>query len=95
MVWLQLTQLFDNRISLSTDSLQSAIAEAVRKSDPACQGFVGVIIKRETPKSRFGANWGIRGVKFGSADREKSNKAIAAIVECMQREFRLSQSSGE
>ena len=95
MVWLPLTQLFDDRISLSTDSLQSAIAEAVKRADPACEGFVGVFIKRETPKSRFGANWGIRGVKFGSADRDKSSKAVATVVERMQREFRHSERSGE
>jgi len=31
-----------------------------------------------------------RGVKFGRANREKANEAIAIIVERMQREFRLS-----
>lgn len=90
MVWLPLAQLFDDRISSSADSLQSAIAEAVKRADPACEGFVGVFVRRETPKSRFGANWGIRGVKFGSADREKSGRAMATIVKRMQREFRLS-----
>ena len=62
----------------------------MKSSDPQCTGFVGVIIQRETPKSRFDANWAVRGVKFGAADRTKSLKAIEMIVERMQRNFLLS-----
>jgi hypothetical protein len=62
----------------------------VKSSDPQCTGFVGVIIQRETPKSRFDANWAVRGVKFGAADRTKSLKATEMIVERMQRNFLLS-----
>jgi hypothetical protein len=74
----------------SRSDLESAITDAVKNSDPACAKFVGVIIQRELPKSRFDANWAIRGVKFGTADRGKSLKAIATIVERMQRDFSLS-----
>jgi hypothetical protein len=45
----------------------------------------------ETPKSRFDANWAIRGIKFGKADREKSTKALEAIVERLQSGFKLSE----
>jgi hypothetical protein len=51
--------------------------------------LVGVIVQPTTPKSRFDANWAVRGVKFGKADRAKVNEAIVAVVESMQREFQL------
>lgn len=68
------------------ETLQSAITKAVQKAEPF---LVDVIVQRITPKSRFDANWALRGVKFGKADREKANKAIITVVERMQREFRL------
>jgi hypothetical protein len=77
----------DEKNPISPQTLQSAITEAVKKAEPA---FVSVIIQQVTPKSRFDANWALRGVRFGRADREKANKAVASVVERMQREFRLS-----
>ena len=79
----------DDRSSVSRDDLQSAITEAVKKAGPDCEAFVGVIVQRESPKERLGANWVVKGVKFGKADRDKSSKALATIVERMQREFVL------
>jgi hypothetical protein len=79
----------DNRSSVSRERLQSAIAKAVKKADPKCEGFVGVIVQRQTPKARFDADWAIKGVLFGKADRDTSSVALATIVERMQREFSL------
>jgi hypothetical protein len=79
----------DDRSSVSRDSLQSAITEAVKTADPDCDAFVGVVVQRETPKARLDANWAIRGIRFGNADRAKSSKALTTIVERMQREFVL------
>jgi hypothetical protein len=92
MVWLPFTKMFDDRVSRSCADLESAITEKV-KAAPDCEAFVGVLIMPERPKSRFDANWSIRGVKFGRADRDKSNKVLANIVERMQREVRLSEDS--
>ena len=75
---------------IAPEILQSAITEAVKDAEPACETFVGVIVQRIKPKSRFAANWALRGVKFGRADREKAYKAVTTVVERMQREFRLS-----
>jgi len=83
------TQLKDRSL-IASDNLQMAITEAVKKSVPGCEALVGVIVQRTTPKSRFDANWDLRGVKFGRADRQKADKALSIIVERMQREFRLS-----
>jgi hypothetical protein len=78
------------RTGVTRDALQSAIAEAVRKSDPICGSFIGVVIERATQPG-VDSNWTIRGVKFGRADREKCGQALKSIVERMQREFLLSE----
>jgi hypothetical protein len=77
----------DDLSLIAPENLQSAITKAVKNAEPA---FVGVIVQRTTPKSRFDANWAIRGVKFGKADREKANKAVTSVVERMKGHFRLS-----
>jgi hypothetical protein len=82
-------QSSDDRSSVSRTRLQSAITEAVKKADPDCEAFVGIIVQRETPKARLDANWAIRGVRYGNADRDKCSKALTMIVERMQREFIL------
>jgi hypothetical protein len=79
----------EKRGSVSRERLQAAITKAVKTADPKCAGFVGVIVQRETPKMQFDANWAIKGVRFGKADRDKSSLALATIVERMQREFSL------
>jgi hypothetical protein len=79
----------DDRGLVSLTTLEKTIAGTVRRSAPGCERFVGVIVRRTTPKSRFGANWTLRGVRFGKADREKANVAVTTIVERLQREFRV------
>jgi hypothetical protein len=81
----------DDRSSVSRDLLQSAITEAVKKADNGCETFAGVVIKRETPKSRLDANWAVQGVRFGRADRDKAGQALATIVERAQRYFSLAE----
>jgi hypothetical protein len=78
------------RTPITRSELQLVITNAVKKSAPGCETFVGVVVQKQTPESRFDANWAIRGVRFGNADREKSGKALATIVERMQCEFSLS-----
>jgi hypothetical protein len=79
-----------DRSLIASTHLEAAITAAVRKERPGCETFVGVIVQQTRPKSRFDANWLLRGVKYGRADRDKANEALAAIVERMQREFKLS-----
>lgn len=80
----------DDQHLIGARTLETAIAEAVKRGVPECRDFVGVIVQRTNPQSRFDHNWVLRGVKFGTADREKANEALTAIVDRMQREFRLS-----
>jgi hypothetical protein len=49
-----------------------------------------VIVRHETPKSHLDPNWAIRGVRFGNADKKLANEILAAVVERMKQEFRLS-----
>jgi hypothetical protein len=81
----------DDRQPISRRDLQSAIAEAVKKSDPDCNAFVDVIVERAEPKSLLDTNWAIKGVKYGRSDREKAAQAVATIAARMQSEFRLSE----
>jgi hypothetical protein len=78
------------RSPIAASQLELAIAEAVKNAAPSCQAFVGVIVQRKNPKTRFEPNWALRGIKFGKADRAVVEQALEAIVERMQREFTLS-----
>jgi hypothetical protein len=80
----------DNRDSISRDALQEAIAAGVKRADASCASFMGVIVQRAIAASSLDANWTIRGIKYGRANRDKANAALATIVERMQREFILS-----
>lgn len=84
------TEAHGDQHLIGAQTLETAIAEAVKRGVPECREFVGVIVQRTTPQSRFDPNWALRGVKFGKADREKANEALTAIVDRMQREFKLS-----
>ena len=81
----------DNRDLISRDEMQAAIAEAVKKADPDCGAFVGVFVERTTRTSILEANWAVKGIKFGRADRNKARDAVNRIVERMQCDFRLGE----
>jgi hypothetical protein len=70
--------------------MQAAITGAVKKADPDCEPFVGVIVERTKRGSLLEANWAIRGIKFGRADRNKAGDAVNRIVERMKCDFNLS-----
>jgi hypothetical protein len=78
-----------SRERIKCASLEVAIATAVKRSDPSCEPFVGVIVERSTPISIDDANWGVRGVRFGKAARENCNVALSVIVERLKREFEI------
>ena len=79
----------DQRSSMTPAELELAIAEAVRKASPACEGFLSVIVEPKTPKSRLDPDWSVRGVRFGKADRKMVDEALSTIVKRMQQEIRL------
>jgi hypothetical protein len=79
----------DDRNAISRQAMQAAISVAVKKADPDCKPFIGVIVQRTIPKSSLETNWAIRGIKFGRADRNKAKEAVDTIVQRLQREFIL------
>jgi hypothetical protein len=80
----------DGRASKIAEELELTITEAV-KATPGCEAFVGVIVQRTTPKSRFDANWELRGIRFGGMDRKLAREALTPVLERMQREFLLTE----
>jgi hypothetical protein len=78
------------REQIKSAVLEVAIATAVKRSGPSCEPFIGVFVERSAPQSRDDANWAVRGVKFGKAERENCNAALSVIVERLKREFEIS-----
>jgi hypothetical protein len=79
----------DQRAQISPAELEATIAEAIRKTAPGCGSFVGVIVHHKKPKQSRDPNWGVRGVKYGKADRRIVEETLAGIVKQLQKEFRL------
>jgi hypothetical protein len=79
--------LWMRRKVITPDALQSLIAEAVRASNPQCRGLLEVFVEPVVPKSRGDANWAVRGVKYGRAERTQCDAAISPVVEQLQQEF--------
>jgi len=78
------------RVSISAPELESVIAQAL-KAAPGCEGFIGVFIKPKKPESDPDSNWEVRGLKFGNANRETVQEALATVVTRLQQEFKLQQ----
>jgi cold shock CspA family protein len=83
-------RLAGNRSSITRAALELTIAEAVRESDPECKALIGVIVERVKPTSPGGANWAIKGIKYGKAERDRCSAAISSCVAEVQAEFEVS-----
>jgi cold shock CspA family protein len=83
-------QLKDKRTSVTRAVLESTIAESVRASDPQCEGLIGIIVERVVPASPGAANWIVKGVKYGTAERDRCRTVISQCVEERQRDFEIS-----
>ena len=79
----------DRRAQITPAELELTITEAVRKSAPGCSSFIGVIVHHRKPRQQRDPNWGVRGVKFGKADRRTVDETLSRIVAQLQKEFRL------
>ena len=71
-------------------ALEKAITDRVKNGRSECKEFVGVIVEYVKPKQDGDANWGIRGVKYGRANREACAAALSVSVAESQLEFELS-----
>jgi cold shock protein len=88
-------QLKSKRTSITRAALELAIAERVRGSDPKCEGLIGIIVEREVPDSPGAANWAVKGVKYGKAERDRCSAAISDFLKEGQREFEVSDWSSD
>jgi hypothetical protein len=78
------------RTPITRAALEAAVAECVKDADPECEGFVGIIVERITPAVSGGANWAVKGIKYGKAARGPCSAAVSRYVEEAQREFEIS-----
>jgi hypothetical protein len=83
-------QSIKKRTWITRAALEAALAEAVRASDPRCEGLIGIFIECVVPGSADGANWAVKGVKYGKAEREPCSAAVSKSAEEGQREFEVS-----
>jgi hypothetical protein len=81
------------RSKVTREALQAAIAEAVREADPDCEALLEVILECVLPTARDHANWALKGVRYGKAERAKCDVAISAIIEQLQKEFTIADES--
>ncbi len=71
-------------------ALDEALTQVHKTSHPECEAFVRVIVKRIAPASPGEANWVVKGVKYGTANRELCDAALPKSVDERLSEFELS-----
>jgi hypothetical protein len=78
------------RKPMTREALEQSLTEAVRASHSEFESFAGVIVERIVPVQAGQANWAVKGVKYGKADRHRSGVVLAHCAEEAQLEFALS-----
>ena len=78
------------RKPITRAALEQSLADAVRNVTPECEAFVGVIIERVVPETSVGANWAVKGVRYGRADRDRCEAALGMSLHEKQLEYMLS-----
>jgi hypothetical protein len=78
------------RKAMSIAEMERALADAVRTSHPECEAFVAVFVERVVPPWPDAANWALKGIKFGKADRGGCGSVLSDLVAARQQEFDVS-----
>ena len=78
------------RQPITRGALEREIAEAVKAGGTDCEEFVGVIVERLAPVPPGGANWAVKGVKYGKSNRELCAAALIACMAEKQLKFEVS-----
>jgi hypothetical protein len=78
------------RKAMTVAEMERALADAVRASHPECEGFLAVFVERVVPPWPDAANWAVKGVKFGKADRDRCGSVLSDLVAARQQEDDLS-----
>ena len=82
------------RKPITSAVLERSLAAAVRKVAPECEAFVGVIVERVVPETVDGANWQVKGVRYGKADRDRCETALDIALREKQLKYVLVDDSG-
>ena len=69
--------------------LEHGIANRV-KGGADCAEFVGVIVERVKPNSPTGANWTLKGIRYGTANRSLCDALLSSCVADQALRFDLS-----
>jgi hypothetical protein len=77
------------RTPIARTALEQAITDAVKASHPDCQNFVGVIVERLSQSPPEKANWAVKGIKYGKANRALCGATLSSDVSKRQLEFKL------
>jgi hypothetical protein len=78
------------RQSVTRAALEQSLVEAVRAAHPEFEHFTGVIVERVVPPASGGANWALKGVKYGKVDRHRGGLVLSYCVEEAQLTFEIS-----
>jgi CspA family cold shock protein len=84
------TQLTPRRVRITRAALELALTEAVRKSSPECSALVEVIVERVVPRSPGDANWAVKGIKYGKAERDRCRASVSKCAKEAQSEYEIS-----
>jgi hypothetical protein len=78
------------RKPMTREALEQSLTEAVRASHSEFESFAGVVIERVVPEQSGGANWAVKGIKYGKADRYRCGVVVSHCAEEAQLGFELS-----
>lgn len=78
------------RTLITRAALEAAIAESVRRNGPECEGLIGIFVEQVAPILPGAANWTVKGVKYGKAERNRCSAALSNFVNEQLREFEVS-----
>ena len=86
-------ELNSARKTTTIAELERALADDVRGGHSECEAFVAVVVERVVPPWPDAANWAVKGVKYGKADRNRCGSVLSDLVAKRQLEFELSDGS--
>lgn len=80
-----------DRLSVFRSVLEQSLSDAIRTDDPECSGLVGIILEPAPPGAANGANWAVKGVRFGRVDRDRCTMVLARCLANMGSKYQVSE----
>lgn len=79
-----------DREPITRELLERQLTDTVKATHADCEGFVGIVIERIEAASVQDTNWVVKGVIYGTANRELCDTALSSSVAETQLRFTLS-----